>query len=176
MNICIKCGIELTDENWLNCSQKIHHHICRQCRNNYKKALKNGYRVPKRVINLILCKCGCGTLIEDWDPSGWRYRKFVSGHNMKNIPNDQNHPNWKGGKKIARAKEDAKRKQFGFIPLNDCEVDGWVGHHLDLNYVIFIPEELHKSTYHSVTKNINMNIINDKVYEWFIKYYLRDDF
>jgi len=80
---------------------------------------------------------------------------------------------YKGGKKLSNARHTAARKQFGFIPLNSCEVDGWVGHHIDLNYVIFIPEKLHKSIYHSITKDINMNIINDKVYDWFVNYYLK---
>ncbi len=80
---------------------------------------------------------------------------------------------WKGGKKFAIARANQKRRHglFGFIPLNNCEIDGWVGHHIDYNYVIYIPYELHHSIYHSVTKDINMNMINDKVYEWFIEYY-----
>ncbi len=83
--------------------------------------------------------------------------------------------NWKGGKKLRVARSAAKRKRhLGFIPLNNCEVDGWVGHHIDKNYVIFIPEELHHSVWHSVIKDINMNTINDKVYEWFIYYYLKE--
>jgi hypothetical protein len=79
---------------------------------------------------------------------------------------------WKSpqGKEFNR-KHNATRRERGFIPLNNYSVDGWVGHHIDYNYVIYIPEELHKSTYHSVTKNINMDVINDKVYEWFIDYY-----
>lgn len=80
---------------------------------------------------------------------------------------------WKGGPKLSDARHTASRKQFGFIPLNDCDVDGWVGHHIDWNYVIYIPEELHKSVYHSVSKNINMDIINDKVYDWFTEYYFK---
>ena len=86
----------------------------------------------------------------------------------------KNSPSWKGGKKLMWRREHAKRKHFGYISLNNCEIDGWVGHHLDWNYVIFIPEKLHKSIWHSVTKNINMDLINDKVYEWFIGYYLKE--
>ena len=84
---------------------------------------------------------------------------------------DEKHPGWKGGKKLKIFRQHASRRQLGYILLNSPEVDGWVGHHLDYNYVIFIPEELHKSVRHSVTKNRNMNIINDKVYEWFVEYY-----
>lgn len=84
-------------------------------------------------------------------------------------------PHWRGGKKLSCARAHHKRRNnFGFIPLNSPEIDGWVAHHLDYNYVIFIPIELHRSIYHSVTKNINMDIINDRVYEWFVNYYLME--
>ncbi len=78
---------------------------------------------------------------------------------------------WKGGAQFWLIRSRSKRRNFKFIPLNECDQDGWVGHHLDNEYVIFIPKELHRSVWHSVTKNINMNIINDKVYEWFVNYY-----
>ena len=105
-------------------------------------------------------------------PSEKSRQKMSKSHKGKYIGNE--HPNWKGGYKLKVARAHAKRKNlFGFIPLNNPEIDGWVAHHLDYNYVIFMPEELHKSVYHSVIKDINMDIINDKVYEWFVEYYLK---
>jgi len=151
-------------------------------------------------MNLIPCACGCGQQRKEFDPQG-RPAKYIRGHYTKGkkcpeiserqrginnhmwgkvsplrgVPRPdlrgENSNAWRGGSKLRYARSHAKRKQFGFIPLNDCSIDGWVGHHLDLNYVIFIPEELHKSVFHSIIKNINMDIINDKVYEWFIEYY-----
>jgi len=102
--------------------------------------------------------------------------KKLSEEHIQNISKSKmgkKNGRWNGGNKLRNARSQAKRKQFGFIPLNECLVDGWVGHHLDLNYVIYIPEELHKSIWHSVTKDINMNIINDGVYEWFINEYFQ---
>lgn len=107
---------------------------------------------------------------------------------LKNVPKSESHkkhlsdihkgkfsgeksPHWKGGSKISNAVQRHKRRQRGFIPLNSPDVDGWVAHHLDYNYVIYIPEELHKSVWHSVVKNINMDKINDKVHNWVINYY-----
>lgn len=149
---------------------------------------------------MILCACGCGKEREEFNLRGKKI-KYIWGHNprgqlflseniekrsktrtgkhhslktierMSEVNSGKNNPNYKGGKKLAKARSYAKRKQFGFVPLNDCSIDGWVGHHLDLNYVIFIPEELHKSIWHSVTKDVNMDIINDKVYEWVVNYY-----
>lgn len=59
-----------------------------------------------------------------------------------------------------RKRHSAKRERsLGFIPLNKYFEDS-VFHHLDFNYGIYIPEEEHKSIWHSVTKNINMDEIN----------------
>lgn len=89
---------------------------------------------------------------------------------------DKDSPVWKGGRKLAMKRSDVKRraikKLFGHIFLNTCENINWVGHHLDYNYILFIPKELHDSIRHSVVKNKNMDIINDKIYEWFLDYYL----
>jgi excinuclease UvrABC ATPase subunit len=76
--------------------------------------------------------------------------------------------NWKGGKKLVRARVDAKRRKlFGFIPHNKPQ-ENFHGHHLDFNHVIFIPVELHRSIWHSVTKNINMDLINDVACDWYL--------
>ena len=87
----------------------------------------------------------------------------------KNNPNygklGKNSPNWKGGSKLSRAKINAKRKQFGFNPLNNWFKDS-EAHHLNLNDIIFIPKELHKSIGHSVTQNRKMKEINDAAYKW----------
>jgi len=67
-------------------------------------------------------------------------------------------------KKIRR-KAKARRKQFGFILLNKS-FRGCEGHHIDENYVIYIPKELHRSVWHSVTNNINMNKINKLAFDF----------
>ncbi len=187
MSVCIRCGIELNDKNWSSSYQKIRCYVCRQCNKNYHQSRRNKTRILKRIINLIPCECGCGILIKDWVHG--HPRKFVNGHNSKGVHRStetinkmserqtgKNNNNYRGGKKCSAARHASHRKQFGFIPLNECLVDGWVGHHIDWNYVIFIPEKLHKSIYHSVTKDVNMDIINDKVYDWFVEYYLKGDF
>ena len=80
---------------------------------------------------------------------------------------------WKGGSKLSNARRHHKRREsgFGFIPLNDCEFDTWVGHHLDKEHVLYIPKELHESMRHSVTDDIRMDIINEKAIDWYIDYY-----
>lgn len=81
----------------------------------------------------------------------------------------KNNPHWKGGKKLSRARNSAKRRElFGFIPHNKPQ-NNFHGHHLDFNHVIFIPVELHRSVWHSVVKNINMCLINNAVCDWYLK-------
>lgn len=66
---------------------------------------------------------------------------------------------WKGGIKISRRKSKSKRRSFDFVPLNEF-FEGAVAHHLDQVYIVYIPKEVHRSIYHSVLKDINMDIIN----------------
>ncbi len=94
----------------------------------------------------------------------------------------KNNPNWKGGTKIAlcrfrrtikgrQAKQ--KHRNLGFIPLNEWESNnnGFEGHHLDKEHVLYIPKELHGSVRHNVHDGYNMNEINIKVIDWYIEYY-----
>jgi len=52
-----------------------------------------------------------------------------------------------------------KRRKLGFIPLNE-PFEGSDAHHIDRNYVIYIPKEIHQGIRHSVLKNRNMDEIN----------------
>ncbi len=128
-----------------------HHLIGKHCSEETKLKISNANRGKKRSEEV----------------------RKIRSESMKGKYCGEDSPSYKGGSKLSNARQRNKRRRRGFIPLNSCDVDGWVGHHLDFNYVIFIPEELHKSVWHSVTKNRNMDIINDKVYDWFVRYYLR---
>lgn len=68
-------------------------------------------------------------------------------------------------KKEQKRRSRANRRQLGFIPINK-PFEGAEGHHLDNEFVVYIPKELHQSVSHSVLKNINMNEINNKAYRW----------
>lgn len=68
------------------------------------------------------------------------------------------------GKRAIR-KHNAKRKQLGFIPLNDW-FEGSVGHHIDKEQVIYMPVESHNSIGHSVLQNRNMTEINNVAYKY----------
>lgn len=74
-------------------------------------------------------------------------------------------PEGKETMRKVNAKQYAQRKQFGFTTLNEY-FDSSEGHHVDLKRVIYIPKEIHKSIWHSVTKNINMEVINNAAFEF----------
>lgn len=82
----------------------------------------------------------------------------------------KNNPRWKGGKKLARARANTKRRQlFGFIRHN-IPHEHFHGHHIDFNHIIFIPKELHMSISHSVINDINMDLINNVVCDWYLEF------
>jgi len=67
--------------------------------------------------------------------------------------------------KEAKSKNKAKRKQFGFIPLNNYFNDS-NGHHIDSERVIYIPTEMHEYNRHSVLKDRGMAKINTLSFNW----------
>jgi hypothetical protein len=67
--------------------------------------------------------------------------------------------------RIIRRKREAKRHGLGHIELNKS-FEGAVGHHIDLETIVYIPEELHKSVWHNVWTGHNMSKINKIVFEW----------
>lgn len=69
-------------------------------------------------------------------------------------------------KRISK-KRNARRREYGFIPLNEW-FEGCEGHHIDTQRVIYIPKELHHSVWHSVNLNINMDIINKLAFDYLI--------
>lgn len=73
--------------------------------------------------------------------------------------------------KLLKKKGHAIRRELGFITLNDPLPEDCEGHHIDRDYVIYIPKSLHRSLNHNVRTGYNMDIINDRVYDWFIQYY-----
>lgn len=63
------------------------------------------------------------------------------------------------GKEIWHKKEDKRRRNLEYIPLNSY-FDGCCGHHIDKKYVIHIPKILHKSISHRQSDENSMKKIN----------------
>ncbi len=104
---------------------------------------------------------------------GFRHTKEtkerISEANKKR-PTGKKNPQWKGGRKLASARSKSKRRELKHIPLNECE-NGWVGHHMDNEHVLYIPKELHMSQWHTQKDKDSMDKINKLVIDWYISYY-----
>lgn len=105
-----------------------------------------------------------------WDCSG-KKNPFYGKHHTKESIEKIKLKTWKGGRKLTWLKHAHKRRDLGFIPLNEKENENWEAHHINKEYIIYTPPDIHTSIPHNIWENINMDKINDKVYDWFIKYY-----
>jgi len=63
------------------------------------------------------------------------------------------------GGKIATKKSNAKRRQFGFVPLNKW-FEGSEAHHINKEHIVYIPKMMHKTIRHGLLEDRNMEIIN----------------
>ena len=61
-----------------------------------------------------------------------------------------------------------KRRKLGFIPLNE-PFEGSEAHHICLTFVIYIPREMHKSIYHNIWTNKNMDKINTLAFDYLLE-------
>ena len=71
-------------------------------------------------------------------------------------------------REMQRRIENRRRRDLGFIPLNTYFA-GSEAHHLDENYVVYIPQELHRSIRHCLATGKNMEVINLLVLHHFEK-------
>ncbi|MCK4258074.1 MAG: hypothetical protein KAX49_03800 [Halanaerobiales bacterium] len=58
-----------------------------------------------------------------------------------------------------------RRRNLGFIPLNK-HFENSEGHHINTNFIIYIPKKLHRSIYHNIWTGKGMDEINNKVFIW----------
>jgi hypothetical protein len=75
---------------------------------------------------------------------------------------------WRGGTQISRRKVKAKRRDLGFVPLNEPLL-GCEGHHVDKEQVIHMPKKLHRSVYHNHYTGQGMAKINAIAYNFLFK-------
>jgi predicted nucleic acid-binding Zn ribbon protein len=64
-----------------------------------------------------------------------------------------------------RAPDIIRRRGYGFIPLNNYFY-GSEGHHINHDFVIYIPEELHRSVWHRQTTWQGMDEINKLAFKY----------
>ncbi len=148
INRCMWCDITLTDNNWYISRKIKKDHICNDC---YKKRQHEYYKKYKT----------------EFMEYGKQYYKQNKIKILIDISQWIKTPNGKESRK----KTSCKRRNLKFIPLNNPLKEKCEPHHLDKEYVLYIPYKLHHSIYHNVHTGYNMNIINDRVFKWYVKYY-----
>ena len=62
-----------------------------------------------------------------------------------------------------------QKRTYSFVPLNEKFKDSHV-HHVDKDYVIYIPAEMHQRVYHTLINNINMNKINALAFKYLFEH------
>lgn len=141
MSICRICGIELTKDNH-------EHNRCKCFGCRYKESKTYALKYAKERY------------VEKHDEIRTYQKEYSQTVNGKEANRRRN-----------RKHKTKRERGLGFIPLNECKVDGWEGHHIDKEFVIYVPKELHQSVRHNVFSGKNMDEINFIILQWYILYY-----
>ena len=157
--VCRVCNIELNEYNWHKYKMLAHNYICKSCTSDYntKYHIKNKQKESDRC-----CKY---------------YKKHAEKRRLESKEWKLNHPieyNEYMKKylrsyfqteigKIHKHKMDYERRDLGYYELNSY-FKGSHAHHINTTDVIYIPINLHKSIWHSLKKNMNMDSINTIAY------------
>ena len=79
---------------------------------------------------------------------------------------DKNKEKWN---EIQKRTYNRRLRNLGFMPLNE-KFENSHAHHIDKNYVIYIPAKLHRSVYHSLINNINMDKMNALAFKYLFEH------
>ncbi len=66
-----------------------------------------------------------------------------------------------------KQRQNSKRRKLKSTFMNE-PFEGSEGHHLDNDFILHIPKELHRSIPHNLTTGYNMELINTKAFEYII--------
>ncbi len=147
---CRVCGVPLNEENWGKSNQKNNYKICKVCAcNNSIEWQKNNREISNKYK-------------KEWLKERPGYRTKVS---------DKYSRSPRG--RISAHKKHSKRKNLGFNPLNEPFKNS-NGHHINLNDVIYIPENIHESISHNVFKGRNMEKINTQAYFFLLQQNIKE--
>lgn len=164
---CIKCGVELVEENWNYARRKANYHICKECDaqryKNYNYP-ENKEQVQEYYRNYYQ---------KNKDKLKNYHRAYYKNNNFRHrLPHIKEKAKRKYREDIAENRDKyleawAKRKGRGFIPLNEY-FDGADGHHIDKEHVIFMPMVVHRSIPHDERDPDSMWTINCMALLWLI--------
>jgi len=145
--------------------------VHRSPQTEFKKGHVNSDEVKEKMIKALVGNTfgfKKGNIPWNKDKSGYVLKEVWQSRPQSR--KGKNNPKWSGGRKAVKAREHHRRRSLGFIPLNNCDDKNWVAHHLDKDYVLYIPKELHINYRHKLTDQDSMDAINDVVYLWYVKY------
>ena len=142
---CKKCSVELTNDNWNSSQRKLN--ICR-CKLCHRKQQHLYYSLNKEKHNLYKRN----------------YYKTTKGKEVCKNKSKKYTLSFLGKESMKRGVYRRKR-ELGFIPLNEW-FEGCEAHHLDEEYVVYIPKELHRAHPHNHKKRETMIEINTEALEW----------
>ncbi len=92
-------------------------------------------------------------------------RKYCQTHRELRALSWKNWYHSPKGRTLWKKRKNKRKRDLGWVELN-YYFKGAVGHHINKEYVIYIPEELHNSVHHNVWTGQGMAEINDKAFEW----------
>jgi hypothetical protein len=93
-----------------------------------------------------------------------RNRRYYKENSEKRKEGARQYLQTEKGKEVHKRKNN-KRRELGFIPLNQFFEDA-VAHHIDKERVIYIPEIFHVSVPHCLETGNNMDFINEIAYSY----------
>ncbi len=191
-NICQVCNIKLDETNWSPCQIRRNRHICKECDNKRSTAYHNAHKAEQRDANIkrskeyynlhkAILKQQAKEYYLKHKEAMWKYRrdyqqkykltpKAIASNKIRQRRYRQSP---KGKIKDAKAKSKRKRN-LEFVELNKWFKNSHA-HHIDRRYILYIPEDIHTSIWHSLERKDLMAQINNIALDWVIKAELDKD-
>ncbi len=195
---CIKCDVELNDDNWWPSYKKYGIYICSKCGNKISKEYfktEKGKEVSRRGQEKYRYTEKGKIKIKEWENS-------LSGKESKQINNKKHREKYKEKRNEykkkydktpqgieSKKKSEKKYSQTTYGKENKREnkkknknkrkrnlgfnpLNTWFenshAHHINLNDVMYVPKEYNKICYHNVFTGYNMEIVNTYAYFFLI--------
>lgn len=185
-DICQVCHVELNETNWSPCQIRRNRHICKKCDTEKSMEYYHAHEIEIRATNPGKCKQyyrlhkdkmktqarehylkNKDSIQKYHREYGKNYRKTTRAKELNKKAQKKFRQSPKGKVKDAKSKSKRKRN-LEFIKLNEW-FEGAHAHHIDRRYVLYIPQDIHTSIWHSLEKADLIKKINNLVFDWAIR-------
>lgn len=185
-NICRVCHVELDEINWSPCQIRRNRHICKKCDTAKSMMYYETHKPEIRKKNPEKCKKYYKLHKDKAKTQAREYylnnkeamRKYHSEYEKRwrqqpkskeLMKKSQKRFRQSPKRKVIEAKaKNKRRRNLEFTQLNEW-FEGSHAHHIDRRYVLYIPEDIHTSIWHSLERADLMKQINKIALEWVIK-------